>query len=418
VAAGDGLPGPDQDSCAPLGRRFDRARRGRVAQQMNDGAGMSGWRALGPKVMGVAAVLALAAAACGGTSTGSSGGSTASPASSPTTSASTKGFLACEVTDTGGINDRSFNASAYAGLKEAAQNVPGLTYQYLQSNSTSDYTPNINTFLSRHCGIIITVGFDMASATEKAAKANPSQPFAIIDNPESIPNIKALTYETNQSAFLGGYLAAAMSKSGTVGTFGGQNIPPVTIYMDGWVAGVRYYNKQNHANVKVLGWTPKPGRAANSLAGNGLFTNDFTNQLKGKTDAQTLMSQGADIIFPVAGQVGLGAAAAVKQAGGSNYMEWVDVDGCVSAPQYCSLFITSVEKGITHSVAAVVEQAARGAFQGGTYVGTLKNDGVGIAPYHEFAGKVPSKVTNALNTIEKGIETGQISVDPNSYPAN
>jgi basic membrane protein A and related proteins len=377
-------------------------------------------RRRGYMAVGVTAVLATIAA-CGGTSTGSSSGSSSSPSpSSPSTaSAATSKFLACEVTDTGGINDRSFNASAYNGLKVAAAAVPGLTYKYLQSNSTSDYTPNINTFLAQGCGIIITVGFDMGNATESAAKKNPSQKFAIVDfnYTPSLSNVKGLTYETNQAAFQGGYLAAAMSKSGKVGTFGGQNIPPVTIYMDGYVAGVRYYDKINNAHVVALGWTPKPGRAKNSLAGNGLFTNDFTNQLKGKTDAQTLMAQGADVIFPVAGSVGLGAAAAVKQAGGSNAMEWVDTDGCISAPQYCSLFISSVEKGISTSVADAVEAAAKGTFSGGTYVGTLKNGGTGLAPYHDWSSKVPASVTTELGKIKTGIENGTISVDPNSYPA-
>jgi basic membrane protein A len=374
--------------------------------------------------MGLMVVVALVAAACGGTSTGSNPTSTPTTATSPSTSttASTSGskFLACEVTDTGGINDRSFNASAYAGLKVAANAIPGLTYTYLQSNSTSDYTPNINTLIGRHCGIIVTVGFDMAAATEKAAKANPTQKFAIVDNPFTpiIPNVKALTYDTNQDGFLGGYLAAAMSKSGKVGTFGGQNIPPVTIYMDGFVAGVRYYNQKNNAHVVALGWTPKPGRPKNSLAGNGLFTNDFTNQALGKTDTQTLLAQGADVIFPVAGAVGLGAAAAVKQAGGTNYMEWVDTDGCISAPQYCSLFITSVTKGITTSVSGAVEDAAKATFKGGTYIGTLANGGVGLSPYHDFSSKVPASVTSALATIKSGIESGSISIDPNSYPAN
>jgi len=379
-----------------------------VRSQDNDVRGRTRWFAL----TGLFAVVAVIAAACGGTSTGSGGGSSSSPAaSSPAAAASSPSsskFLACEVTDTGGINDRSFNASAYAGLKVAAQKVPGLTYTYLQSNSTSDYTPNINTLMGRHCGIIITVGFDMANATEKAAKKNPSQKFAIVDFSYSpnISNILGLTYETNQDAFLGGYLAAAMSKSGKVGTFGGQDIPPVTIY-----------NKTQHKNVQVLGWTPKVGRAKSSLAGKGLFTNDFTNQALGKTDAQTLLAQGADVVFPVAGAVGLGAAAAVKQAGSGNYMEWVDTDGCVSAPQYCSLFLTSVTKGITTSVAGAVEKAANGTFAGGTYVGDLKNGGVALSPYHDFQSKVPSSVTSALATIKAGIESGKISVDPNSYPA-
>jgi len=209
-----------------------------------------------------------------------------------------------------------------------------------------------------------------------------------------------------------------MSKSGIVGTFGGQNIPPVTIYMDGWVAGVRYYDQKNHARVTVLGWTPQPGRPANSLAGHGLFTNDFTNVALGKTDTQTLLGEGADIIFPVAGQVGLGAASAVKGAGAGNYMEWVDTDGCISAPQYCSLFISSVTKGITASVSAAVEEAAKATFKGGNYTGDLADNGVALAPFHDFASRIPMGVQNALNTIKAGIIAGKISVNPNSYPVS
>jgi basic membrane protein A len=235
----------------------------------------------------------------------------------------------------------------------------------------------------------------------------------------AIKNVLALHYDTNQDAFLGGYLAAAMSKTGKVGTFGGQDIPTVTIYMDGWVAGVRYYDKVNHAHVVALGWTPAKKRnfASGSFAGTGLFTNDFTNQALGKTDAETLMAQGADIIFPVAGAVGLGAAAAVKQAGPGHWMEWVDTDGCISAPQYCSIFITSVTKGIVPSVATAVEEAAKGTFHGGNYIGTLANNGVSLSPFHDFANKIPAKVKAALNQIKAGIISGKISLDPNSYPA-
>ncbi len=346
-------------------------------------------------------------------------GATSVGASTVRADAST-GFLACEVTDTGGINDRSFNASAYAGLKVAAAAIPGLTYKYLGSTSTSDYTPNINTFIGENCGIIVTVGFDMAAATQTAAQKHPTQKFTIVDYTysPSMSNVLGLYYATNQDAFMGGYLAAAMSKSGIVGTFGGQNIPPVTIYMDGWVAGVRYYDQKNHARVTVLGWTPQPGRPASSLAGHGLFTNDFTNVALGKTDTQTLLGEGADIIFPVAGSVGLGAASAVKEAGAGNYMEWVDTDGCVSAPSYCSLFITSVTKGITASVSAAVEEAAKGTLKGGNYTGDLADNGVAIAPFHDFASRIPMGVQNELNTIKAGIIAGKISVNPNSYPVS
>jgi basic membrane protein A and related proteins len=375
---------------------------------------------------------------------GSSAGSTTIRATArpAATSASSKQFLACEVTDTGGINDRSFNASAYAGLKAAVSVDKSVVPKFLSSTSTSDYTPNIKDFLSEHCGIIVTVGFDMAAATQAAAKANPHQDFAIVDCPggtaagcpgassteKTLPNIDNLAYETNQDAFLGGYLAAAMAKSnsiapgGAVGEFGGMNIPTVTIYMDGWVAGVRYYDKVNHKSVKVYGWYPtSKGRTANNYTGTGVFTNNFTDDGLGKTDTATLIGEGASVIFSVAGGVGLGAVAAIETADatkpGSVEMEWVDTDGCVSDPSGCKYFITSVEKGIVASVKTAVLAAAHGTFKGGFYVGTLANGGVSLAPYHDFASKVSSSLKAKIASITSGIESGKISVDPCSYPA-
>lgn len=351
-------------------------------------------------------------------------------------------FLACEVTDTGGINDRSFNASAYQGLKAAVAVDHNIVPKFLSSTSTSDYTPNIDDFISEHCGIIVTVGYDMAQATQTAAKANPKVPFAIVDCPggtaagcpgfssseKTLPNIDNLAYETNEDAFLGGYLAAALAKSnsiapgGAVGEFGGQNIPTVTIYMDGWVAGVRYYDKVNHKSVKVFGWYPtSKGRTADNYTGTGLFTNNFTDDGLGKTDTQTLIGEGASVIFSVAGGVGLGAVAAIESADstspGSVEMEWVDTDGCISDPSGCKYFITSVEKGIVPSVKTAVLAAARGTFKGGFYTGTLGNGGVTLAPYHDFAGKIPASVTSKLNAIKAGIVSGKISVNPCAYPA-
>ena len=353
--------------------------------------------------------LALLLSACATSkNSGSGGGSSASP--------SVNKFLACEVTDTGGIDDRSFNASALQALKEAhAEN--GMQYAYLQSQSGSDYVPNIKQFEQRGCGIIVTNGYLMGNQTYAAAKADPSQKFAIIDYgySKNLPNLQGLTYQTDQDAFLGGYLAAAMSKTGKVGTFGGMDIPTVTIYMDGYAAGVRYYNQKNGKSVQVLGWDPEKNT--------GSFTNDFVNQAKGKSVTQALMNQGADVIFPVAGQVGLGAVAAVQQNNEANpsapvYMEWVDNDGCISVPQACNLFITSVEKGIVASVKQAANSAMDGTFKGGTYVGTLSNGGVALAPFHDFQSKIPADVQSELNTITSGIEDGSISVDPKSYPAS
>jgi basic membrane protein A len=369
-----------------------------------------------------AAATALLIAACGSSSStasstsspaSSSASSSSSAAASSTASGSTTGsFTGCMVTDTGGINDKSFNQSAWQGMQEAAAANPSVTVKYLQSTTQSDYVPNINSFLSQKCGIIVTVGFLMAAATESAAKAHPTQPIAIVDcsyasecltgTKES--NIDQLTFNTVQDGFLGGYLAAGMSKTGKVATFGGEDFGTVTIYMDGFWDGVQYYNKQHNTKVSVLGW--------NEQTQKGEFTGDFTNQTKGQTVTQTFISEGADIIFPVAGNVGLGAAKAVQDAdnaGGKVSMLWVDTDGCVSAAQYCQYMVSSVTKGIQTAVKNAVLTAASGKSVGGTYVGTLANGGAVLSPFHDYASKVPAALQAELKTLEAGIENGSIA---------
>ena len=375
-----------------------------------------------------AAAASLLIAACGSSSSSAPASATTSSSASAATSSTAAGagstgaaaagsVVGCMVTDTGGINDKSFNQSAWQGMQQAAAANPNVTVKYLQSTTQSDYVPNINTFLGEKCGIIVTVGFLMAAATESAAKANPTQDFAIVDcsyasgcltgTKES--NIDQLTFNTVQDGFLGGYLAAGMSKSGKVATFGGQDFGTVTIYMDGYWDGVQYYNKQHKTNVQVLGW--------NEQTQKGEFTGDFTNQTKGQTVTQTFISEGADVIFPVAGNVGLGAAKAVQQAnasGGKVNMLWVDTDGCVSAAQYCKYFISSVTKGIQSAVKTAVLGAAGGSFKGGTYIGTLANGGAVLSPFHDFSGQVPAALQSELKTIQTGIESGSIQTPTKS----
>jgi basic membrane protein A and related proteins len=367
----------------------------------------------------VASATVLLAAGCGSASTPSS--SSSSPTGTGTGAATASKFLGCMVTDTGGINDKSFNASAWQGMQEAAAADPSkITVKYSASTSSADYAPNISAFLGQKCGIVVTVGYLMATATGTAATSNPTGKFAIVDcaigsascaiNPNGKPstppaNVDSLVYNTAEDGFLGGYLAAGMSKTGKVATYGGIKIPTVTIYMDGFWDGVQYYNSQHHTNVTVLGWNEKTQ--------SGEFTNSFTNLTLGQTIAQQFISEGADIIFPVAGGVGLGSAKAVQDAdnaaGSQKYnMMWVDTDGCISVPQYCKYFITTVEKGIQASVKAAVVAAANGTFKGGTYVGNLANGGVTLAPFHDFASKVPASLQAELNTIKGQIISGKI----------
>jgi basic membrane protein A len=354
------------------------------------------------KAAAALSVLALVTAACASAGNGGGGGG----GTSKSTGAST--FSACMVTDTGGLDDKSFNQSSWAGLQAAQKADPGIDIKNLPSTSTADYAKNISTFVAQKCGIIVTVGFLMGDATKAAAVANPSQKFAIVDftySPHDLKNVNTLVFNTVQDAFLGGYLAAGMSKTGKVATYGGEQFGTVTIYEDGFWDGVQYYNQKHHKNVQVLGWNEKTQ--------NGSFTGNFTDLTAGQRLTNTFISEGADVIFPVAGNVGLGAAKAVQNAdtaAGTQKvnMMWVDVDGCISTAQYCKYFITSVNKGITNSVRNAVTTAANGTFKGGTYVGTLANGGVGLAPFHTFASKVPASVVSELAAIKTGIENGTI----------
>ena len=218
-----------------------------------------------------------------------------------------------------------------------------------------------------------------------------------------------MQFDTAQAAFQAGYLAAGMSKSGKVGTYGGLPIPPVTIFMDGFVDGVAYYNKTKGKNVQALGWNKETQK--------GSFTNDFAKQDEGKKVSDALVAQGADIIMPVAGGAGLGTTAAAKASGGKYSTIWVDVDGCESTPD-CSAIITTVVKNIPEAVKEAVLKAAGGeklqANPG--FVGTLANNGVSIAPYHDFDSKVPAELKAEVDKIKADIAAGTITVTSKAQP--
>jgi basic membrane protein A and related proteins len=355
------------------------------------------------RLLSLVAVLALAAAACNGETADEPTNGEAPPEEPE------EQVLACQVTDVGGIDDRSFNATAFAGLERARDEL-GAEIAFLESQAAPDYEPNIQQFIDRGCDIIITVGFLLGDDTQAAAEANPEQNFAIVDFAYDPPldNVLGLTFDTAQAAFLAGYLSAGMTETGVLGTFGGINIPPVTVFMDGFWAGAQYYNQQNDADVQVLGWDP-----ANPDA--GLFTGDFENQDNGRRVTEDLISEGADIILPVAGPVGFGSTAAAEDSPGDEMVIWVDTDGCVSSPEHCPLFLTSVLKNMDVAVFDAIQATADGTFEGGFYSGTLENDGVGIAPFHEFEGEVPSELAQEVEDIRQGIIAGEISADPADY---
>lgn len=325
-------------------------------------------------------------------------------------------FLACQVTDTGGIDDRSFNQTAFKGIEDAEADL-GVEGQVLESQSEADFVPHINEFISQGCDIIVTVGFLLGGATAEAAEANPDQKFAIVDfdfaafddegnfvEDVVYDNVLELNFKTDEAAFLAGYLAAGMTETGKVGTYGGLEIPTVTIFMDGFLAGVLKYNADNGTAVEVVGWDGTTG----------VFAGTFEDQQAGRNITDQFLADGVDIVMPVAGPVGQGSAAALDEAGTGSLI-WVDSDGFESASQFADLMLTSVQKKMDVAVFTAIEQAQDGSFTGGIYQGTLENGGVDIAPYHEFEDDVPQALKDAIEELRAGIIAGDIPVTSADY---
>lgn len=305
-----------------------------------------------------------------------------------------------QVTDVGGIDDRSFNATAWKGVQDAIERL-AVQGRYLESQAMTDYEPFIGEFLREDYDLIITVGWMLGDATGAAAEANPDTKFAIVDYAYDpvYDNVLGLVYATDEAAFLAGYVAAAATQTGKVGTFGGIPLPTVTIFMAGFQSGVEYYNAQHGTSVQVLGWSNETGE--------GSFTGNFESTDDGRRYTESLMAEGADIVLPVAGPVGLGTAAVCKETGRC-LMVGVDTDFYVSAPEFKEIYLTSVLKNMDVSVFEAIKAVAEGTFEGGTFVGTLTNNGVGLAPFHEQEDRVPAEVVAELEEIKQGIMDGTI----------
>ncbi|MCT1710209.1 BMP family ABC transporter substrate-binding protein [Dermabacter sp. HMSC06F07] len=323
-------------------------------------------------------------------------------------------FKACMVSDSGGFDDKSFNESGFNGLTTLKED-KGYKVQTAESSSEADFSPNLQNMVQGDCNLIYAVGFLFSQTIKTEAEANPDTHYAIIDstaqdadgNPTEVDNVKPITFDTAQAAYLAGYVAAGTTKTGTVATYGGAKIPSVTIFMDGFADGVKKYNEVHGTNVKLLGW--------NKDSQDGSFTGDFDDQTKGKALTEGFISQGADIIMPVAGPVGAGTLAAAKEKDGVMVV-WVDSDGVETNPDAKDVIITSVMKEIAAAVETTGTEAAEGKFTNEPYVGTLENGGVGLAPYHEFDSKIPAELKKEVEDLQKQIVSGEIEVTSPASP--
>jgi len=301
------------------------------------------------------------------------------------------------VSDIGGIDDGSFNENTWAGLQMAQEDL-GVQAQFIESQAQADYEKNITELAEQEYDLIITVGFLLGDGTAKMAEVYPDISFAIVDfaYDPGIPNVAGIVFDTDEAAFPVGYLAAAWADmqdpaDPAVGYVAGMQIPTVEIFIVGYENGVKYYNEQKGKNVGF----------------SGVYVGDFEAADQGKIVGNSLIDEGADVIFGVGGKTGNGGLAAAKERG-----KWgvgVDVDQYNTLPNEKDILITSTMKRLDNAVFGVIESLLNDEFPGGgAYVGTLENEGVGLAPFHDFEDQIPDELKQEIDAIIEGIKAGEI----------
>lgn len=355
----------------------------------------------------VAGSAALALAACGAapddtqTSAADGGTSTSDVAQAPD-------FKACIVSDAGGFDDRSFNQLSYEGVVKAVQDL-GAQMSEVQSDSETDFAPNLESLVNEGCNAIVSVGFALAADTVESANANPDIQYILVDDAadtnfdgtKDAENIKPLVYDTAEAAFLAGYLAAGYSEAGIVGTFGGQPYPTVTIFMDGFKQGVEYYNEVNGTSVEVVGYQG---------GDQGSFTGGFAANNEAKAIAEGIIDQGVDVLLPVGGPIYQSAMVAIEDSGRDIALIGVDADFFETDPTTQDIVLTSILKKMDVSTYEAVISAAGDNYDSDSYIGTLENGGVGLAPLHNFESKVDPALWQEVQDLQEKIISGEVTV--------
>ncbi len=322
-------------------------------------------------LLGVLMVFSLLAVSCGGDADGEASGE--------------EKVSIGMVTDTGGVNDQSFNQSAWEGLKRAEKDL-GVKVAYKESNQDADYVPNMESLYDADFDLIWGIGFKMADAIAQAAEQNPDQKYAIIDNAyEDTPdNVMGVVFKANQASYLCGYIAGKMTETDKVGFVGGMDFPVIWGFHYGYKAGVKYANQ----DVEVL----------------EQYAESFTDAAKGKSIANSMFQQGADIVFHAAGGVGNGVIEAAKEQ--DKWAIGVDRDQNYLAPDHV---LTSAMKRVDNAMYTVAQEMVNGEFKGGTTAAYgLADDAVGLAPTSDK--HVPADLLAEADELKQKIIDGEISV--------
>ncbi|RNB91810.1 BMP family ABC transporter substrate-binding protein [Brevibacillus fluminis] len=296
------------------------------------------------------------------------------------------------VTDVGGVNDNSFNQSAWEGLSKLKTDLKLTDEQvkYLQSTGDADYVPNLTQFVKDKWDLTWGIGFMMADSIKKVADENKDAKLAIIDAEVQAPNVESVLFKEQEGSFLVGVVAASMTKSNKVGFVGGVDIPVIKRFEAGFKAGV----KAVKPDAKVI----------------TIYTGAFDKPDMGKSAASQIYGQGADIVFHAAGSTGDGVFNEAKDRKAKGENVWViGVDKDQSLTFGDDVTLTSMVKRVDEAVYRVSKDLTEGKFEGGktTLLG-LKEDGVGLP---ETSKKnVPEDVLKKVEEFKTKIVNGEITV--------
>lgn len=286
------------------------------------------------------------------------------------------------VTDVGGVNDGSFNQSAWEGLQKAGEDM-GCEVNYLESKTDADYAPNIESFVDDGTDLIICVGYMLADAMKESAEENPDQKYAIIDDSSvDLPNVTCLMFHQEQASYLVGYIAGLVTKSNTIGFVLGMSTDTMNQFGYGYLAGAIDANP----DVKVLQYN----------------ANNFADSATGKSDANTAITNGADVVFHAAGATGLGVIEACQEAG--VWAIGVDSDQSSIAPK---TILTSAMKRVDNAVYEAAKETIEGTIASGVKEFDLTQGGVDIAPTTD---NIPADVLTKVEDVKQQIIDGKIVV--------
>ena len=290
------------------------------------------------------------------------------------------------VLDKGGVNDQSFNASAWRGAQRAEKEL-GVDANYAESQQDSDYARNLRAYAKQGYDVLFAIGYPEQDAYNLVSGEYPETKFVIVDGASApTPNAAGVTFREEEGTFLAGALAAQMSKTGTIGFIGGMHSPVITRFESGYKAGA----KMARPDIKVL----------------TQYTGSWDDSGKGQSMAQMQFSQGADIIFHAAGKCGLGVINAVKGQPDGAYVIGVDSDQDHIVQ---GKVLTSMIKNVDNTVFDFTKRVQAGEFQPGDRSYGLKEGGVGLSEMKYTKDKVPAEMMAKVNAFKDRIISGEIN---------